>query len=149
MKLLESHSYLSEEEIELKHVLKECIQKFFQFYDKFIQNRTKLESNVFDHFQEIRFHIDEHREELKKRIDDIALAMIAETKICEEKYLKEVKKSFSSLLKLIDNFFFSIAENLTCLSTAWRKPITSTNANCNCNLLVHQPYGWRILHRLC
>ena len=33
MKLLESHSYLSSEEIELKRELEECIQKFFEFYD--------------------------------------------------------------------------------------------------------------------
>ena len=94
--LIESHSYLSQEEIELKRELEDSIEKFYQFHDEFIQNRTKLESSVFDHFQEIRFQIDEHREELKKRIDEIALAMIAETKMYEEMYLKELKKSFSS-----------------------------------------------------
>ncbi len=55
MKLLESHSYLSEEEIELKRELEKCIQKFFEFYDKFLQNRTKLDLDVFDHYQELRF----------------------------------------------------------------------------------------------
>ncbi len=70
--LIESLSYLSQEEIELKRGLEDSIKNFYQFHDEFIQNRTKLESNVFDHFQEIRFQIDEHREELKKRIDEIA-----------------------------------------------------------------------------
>jgi hypothetical protein len=45
--------------------------------------------------QEIRFKIDERREELKKRIDEIALEMIDETKKCQEKYLRELKESFS------------------------------------------------------
>jgi hypothetical protein len=94
--LIESHSYLSREEISLKRELEECIRQFFEFFDAFIQNRTKLESDVFDHFQEIRFQIDEQREELKKRIDDIALAMVDQTKKSEEMYLKNIKEHFSS-----------------------------------------------------
>jgi hypothetical protein len=94
--LIESHSYLNETEIKLKHELEVSIKKFFKFYDEFSQNRTKLDSDVFDHFQEMRFKIDEHREELKKRIDDIALAMIDETNKYQEKYLRELKESFSS-----------------------------------------------------
>ncbi len=45
--------------------------------------------------QEIRLKIDQHREELKKRIDEIALEMIDETKKYQEKYLKELKERFS------------------------------------------------------
>ena len=85
----------NETEMKLKHELEESIQKFFESYDEFIQNKSKLESDVFDHFQEIRFKIDEQREELKKRIDDIALAMIDETNKCQEKYLRNLKESFS------------------------------------------------------
>ncbi len=51
---------------------------------------------MFDHFHEMRFQIDEHREELKRSIDDIALAMIDKIKKHEEIYLKELKDSFSS-----------------------------------------------------
>jgi hypothetical protein len=36
--------------------------KFFEFYDEFNQNRTKLNWDVFNHYHEIRFQIDEHRE---------------------------------------------------------------------------------------
>ena len=71
MKLLESHSYFSEEEIVLKRELEECIQKFFEFYDEFSQKRTKLDLDVFDHYQELRFQIDQHREELKEKSDEI------------------------------------------------------------------------------
>jgi hypothetical protein len=95
-KLIECQSHLDEEEIELKHDLEDSIRKFFEFYEEFIQNRTKLDSDVFDYFQEIRFQIDQHREELKKRIDDIALVIIDETNKCQEKYLNSLKESFSS-----------------------------------------------------
>ena len=82
----------------LKRELEESLRQFFEFYDEFTQNRTQLDSDVFDHFQELRFKIDQHREELKKRIDDIALAMIDETKKYEEKYLKSLKeKIFANL----------------------------------------------------
>jgi hypothetical protein len=65
-KLIESQSHLGEEEVSLKKELEVSIQKFFEFYDEFIQNRTKLDMDAFEHFQEIRFQIDENREELKK-----------------------------------------------------------------------------------
>ena len=99
MKLLESHSYLSSEELKLKRELEECIQKFFEFYDKFSQKRTKLDLDVFDHYQELRFQIDQHREELKEKsdeIDEIALAMIDQTKKYEALYLENIKEGFSS-----------------------------------------------------
>jgi hypothetical protein len=48
---------------------------------------------VFDHFQELRFQIDDQREELKKRIDDIALAMINQEKKSEESLLKTLKEN--------------------------------------------------------
>jgi predicted methyltransferase len=45
----------------------------------------------------MRFQVDEQREELKKRIDDIALAMIDEIKKKEAIYFKELKERISSL----------------------------------------------------
>ena len=53
--LLENHSYLSGEEISLKHELEESLRKFFTFYDEFSQNRTKLNMDVYNHFHEMRF----------------------------------------------------------------------------------------------
>ncbi len=93
---IEIQSYLSEEVLSLKKILEQSIREFFQFYDEFTQNRTKLDLDVFDHYQELRFKIDEYREELKKRIDKIALAMIDQTKISEEMYLKNLKERLSS-----------------------------------------------------
>jgi 5-methylcytosine-specific restriction endonuclease McrA len=103
--LIESQCYLSEEESSLKKELEESIRTFFVFYDKFVQNKSILESNVYDHFQEIRFQIDEQRERIKERIDDIALAMIGDTKTYEALYLSSIKEklfqtqSFESLEK--------------------------------------------------
>jgi hypothetical protein len=88
--LIESQPYLSEEEKSLKHELEVSVRKFFDHYDSFVQNKSKPESDVFDHFQEMRFQVDEHREELKKRIDDIALEMIDKIKKHEEAYLKSL-----------------------------------------------------------
>jgi hypothetical protein len=95
-KLIESQSYLNDEEKSLKHEIEDSFRTFFQFYDEFVQNRSKLESDVFDHFHEMCFQVDEHREKLKERIDEIALAMIEEIKKHEEAYLKNLKKHFST-----------------------------------------------------
>jgi hypothetical protein len=76
--------------------LEVSIRKFFVFYEEFVQNKTQLESDVFNHFQELRFQIDEHREKLKEKIDVIALKMIDETKMCEAFYLNNLKDNFSS-----------------------------------------------------
>ena len=94
--LIESGSFLNREKNNLKKELEMSIRNLFQFYDEFIQNRTILDSDVFDHFQEMRFQIDEQREELKEKIDDIALEMIQQTKKYEVMYLKNLKEYFSS-----------------------------------------------------
>jgi methyl-accepting chemotaxis protein len=113
--LIEDKSYLSEEEMNLKKNLEESIRKFFGFYDEFILNKSKVDTIVFNHFQELRFKIDEHRERLKAKIDDVALEMIEQTKKCEAEYLKEVKvtllssfdhsKSLDKDLEEIEEFF--------------------------------------------
>jgi hypothetical protein len=113
---VEDRCYLSEEEISLKNELKESMQKFFEFYDEFNQKKTQLESDVFDHFQEMRFKIDEQREELKKRIDDIALAMIDETWKHQEKYLRDLKEKLSSFdhCKSLEHDLNGIEETFRC-----------------------------------
>jgi hypothetical protein len=97
IQIIESQSYLSEEEKRQKQKLEESIRKFFKFYDEFQQNRTKLDMDVYNHFHEMRFRIDEHRERLKERIDHISLAMVDQTKKYEALYLRGLKERFSSL----------------------------------------------------
>ena len=73
--MIESQSYfVSNEETSLKRELEVSLQKFFEFYDELIQNRTQLDSDVFEHFQEMRFKIDEHREEYGGRATHAASA---------------------------------------------------------------------------
>jgi hypothetical protein len=95
--IIESESHLIDEEISLKQQLEVSIKKFFQYYEEFQQNKSKLESDVFDHFQEMRYKVDEQREELKKRIDDIALELIDKIKKSEEIYLSQLEERFSSV----------------------------------------------------
>jgi hypothetical protein len=116
-KLIEKQSYFSGEELSLKQKLEDSIRKFFVLLDEFNQNRTNLDMDVFNRFQEIRFQIDEQREELKKRIDDIALKMIDETKKHEEKYLQDLKE------KLFETeSFASLEKELNELEDTFRNP---------------------------
>ena len=95
-KLLENQPYLNEEEMSLKQELEESIRKLFQFYDEFNQNKTNRESFVSSQFEELRSQIDQHRDKLKERIDNIAFKMKNETEIYEKIYLKSLKESFTS-----------------------------------------------------
>jgi hypothetical protein len=58
------------------------IENSIQFYEQIQLNweREHVHLGFFNRFQEIRFQIDEQREEFKEKIDGIALAMIDETK---------------------------------------------------------------------
>ena len=100
--LIESQSYLSEDESSLKQKLEASIRDFFQLNNKFNLNKTQLESYVFEHFQAMRFEIDLQREKLKKLIDDIALEMIDETEKYEAMYLNNLKKDFFKSPFLVD-----------------------------------------------
>jgi hypothetical protein len=73
--------------INLKQELEESIKKIFEIYDQFHKNKPQLDLDDFNHFQEMRFKIDENREELKKRIDDIALEMIDKITNKKKNYL--------------------------------------------------------------
>jgi hypothetical protein len=96
--LVESQSYLSGEELSLKQEIKDKIRKFFELYDELSQNKNKVDSDVFEYFQVMRFQIDEQREKLKERVDEIASAMIDDTKKYEKIYLKSLKeKLFANL----------------------------------------------------
>ncbi len=44
-------------------------------YEQFTLNKTTLDLDVHEHFTVIRFKLDEHREKLKIKIDDIYMEM--------------------------------------------------------------------------
>ena len=60
------------------------------------KSKLQLQSDVFEHFQEMRFKVDEQGEELKKRIDDIALELIDKIKKSEEIFLRQLGEKISS-----------------------------------------------------
>jgi hypothetical protein len=101
-KLIESKSYLSEEEKSLKLKVEESIRLYFNVDDELIQIRNKMVNDVFNHFEEMRFQIDEQREELKKKIDDIALEMIDRIEKHEEIYSNNLKEKFGENSSLYD-----------------------------------------------
>ena len=70
-KLIESKIYLNEEEITLYKKIEESIKVFFEMYEDFSLNKTQLDLDCHNHFNEIRFQLDQHREQLKQKIDDI------------------------------------------------------------------------------
>ncbi len=115
--LIENQSNLNAEEFSLKHDLEMSMRKFFELYDEYVRNRNKIDSDVFDHFQELRFQIDDQREELKKRIDDIALAMINQEKKSEESLLKTLKEN-----DLETQTFESLEHELNEIEQTFRDP---------------------------
>ena len=112
--------YLSDEEFGLKKQIEDSIRTFFQMYEQFTLNKTKLDLDVHNHFTEIRFKLDEHREDLKQRIDDIYIKMIDKTKKLEATYMKSLKDKFEASLKL--NETISLGQSLTETEETFRNP---------------------------
>ena len=96
--MINSKAYLSHEEISLKEKIEESIKIF---YEDFILNKIKLDLDCHEHFQEIRFQLDQHREELKEKVDNIYMEMIEETKEYESSYLKKFGEKYSAPHKKI------------------------------------------------
>jgi hypothetical protein len=79
-KQLDELLFLSDDEVSLKNKIEDSIRQFFQMYEQLTLNKTRIDLDVHEHFQEIRFKLDEHREKLKQKIDDIYMDMIDRTK---------------------------------------------------------------------
>jgi hypothetical protein len=114
-KQLNNKLYLSDNEKCLKKQIDESIRDFCKLYEEFTQNKTILDLNVYNHLHELRFQIDEHHEKLKQKIDDIALAVIEQTKKFEAFYLKCLNEKLDAPLELfnkksIDDDFKEIEE---------------------------------------
>jgi hypothetical protein len=68
-------------------------------YEQFTLNKTNRDLEVHEHFTEIRFKLDEHREVLKQKIDDIYMEMIEKTKKFEIVNLKSIEDQLEASLK--------------------------------------------------
>jgi len=119
-KQIDDHAYLSEEEVSLKKQIEDSIRTFFQMYEQFCLNKTTLDLDVHKHFTEIRFKLDEHREELKQKIDDIYMEMIDNTKKFETTYLKSLEDKLEASLKSFETI--SIEQRLKETEETFRNP---------------------------
>jgi hypothetical protein len=68
-------------------------------YEEFTLNKTRIDLDVHEQFQDIKFTLDEHREVLKQKIDDIYMEMIDKTKKFEATYLKSLEDQLNASLK--------------------------------------------------
>ena len=62
-------------------------------------NKTRIDLDVHNHFTEIRFKLDENREELKVKIEDIYMEMIEMTKKFEAIYLNSLEDKLNASLR--------------------------------------------------
>ncbi len=119
-KQLDDFRFLSDEEFTLKKQIEESIQKLFEVYEQFSLNKTKLDLDVHEHFQEVRFKLDEHREKLKEKIDDIYMEMIQKTKKFEATYLKSLEDKLNASLKSFETK--SLEQSLKETEETFRNP---------------------------
>jgi hypothetical protein len=101
-KCLNEQLYLNDEEITLKKQIEDSISVFYKLFQEFTLNKAKLDLGVHEHFQEMRFKIDEQREKLKEKIDEIALEMIDKTKLFEATFLKSLNEKLKGSLKSLE-----------------------------------------------
>jgi hypothetical protein len=119
-KQLEELVYLSGEEFEFKNKIQDSIRKFFEIYEEFYLNKTRIDLDVHNHFTEIRFKLDEHREELKEKVDDIYMEMIEMTKNFEAIYLKSLEDQLEASLKSFETT--SLEQSLNETDESFRNP---------------------------
>ena len=96
--ILANDHYLNDEEKAIKNAIQELIQKLEQLQNVIKLKKNEMEVTSFDHFTEIRRHIDIQREELKKKIDEIALKLIDQANEREKVYKSKLKESISVIV---------------------------------------------------
>lgn len=97
-KLIDNERYLSDEEKNLKLSIENDLDILSKLFDEFRQIKVKLDLACHEHLAEVRRKIDLHREELKARIDDIAIEMIEQTKRFEATQAASLNKKFEQTL---------------------------------------------------
>ena len=84
--------HLSDEEKAIKQAIQETIQQLEQLQFDLKAKHSDLERISFDYFTELRRQIDIQREELKNKIDEIALKMIDQVNKKETDYISTMKQ---------------------------------------------------------
>ena len=119
-KQIDNQIYLSDKEISLKQKIEESIKVVYKMYEEFASSRTKLDLDCHNHFQEIRFQLDLHREKLKEKIDDIYMEMIKKTTEYEASYLRSLNEKLDNSLKSFE--IKSLDEDLREIEEKFRDP---------------------------
>ena len=96
--ILEKELHLSDEEKAIRNSIHELLSQL-EALQKEIKSKhiTDVEVSGYDHFSELRLKIDIHREELKSKIDEIALKMIDQTKEKEKVYKLKISEMFKEM----------------------------------------------------
>ena len=95
--IIKSDGYLNDMEKSLKASILEKIQQLERELTDFSLKQIQFESAFYDHFAEIRRKIDLQREELKSKIDELALAMIEHAKATEKELLQQLNEKYSQI----------------------------------------------------
>jgi hypothetical protein len=119
-KQLDELLYLSGDELSLKMKIEDSIRQFFQMYEQFTLNKITIDLDVHEHYQEVRFQLDEHREEFKVKIDEIYMEMIDKTKKFEAAYLKNLADKLNASLRSFETN--SLEQSLKETAETFRKP---------------------------
>ena len=89
--LIEKEMHLTDTEKAIKKLCENFFNEGLRLNEELEINKRVFTLKCFEHFQEIRRKIDLQREELKNEIDNIALAMIDQTKEFEMFFMKRLK----------------------------------------------------------
>jgi WD40 repeat protein len=121
-KFLNSDLHLTEEQRSTKQSITKMFSEFDCLLEEFKSNQANFEINISERFNEIRNKIDLQREELKKKIDEIALEIIDQTREKEKNLIKDLSLVNSNIINTgvveelktsINNFNLKVDETKT------------------------------------
>ena len=139
-KLIENERYLSDEEKSIKRQFEQSLRDFLNLNEQLQDVKNSFDLDCHNHFQEIRRKIDVQREELKDKIDKIALAMIEQTNEMEQKHsanLNEFKVEifdFGKEQKILNETFRDVnlsIESIKMLKSKQDETISSMKSKIN------------------
>jgi hypothetical protein len=125
---LNEEMYLSDNEKQIKHEIKRDIGMFHKLLDEFSLDKNVLATTCYDHFQEMRFKIDFHREKLKENIDEIALELIEKLDAFESLYTARLNSNLKDSSHCHENV--SLELDYQKLDESYRDPLL-TWEKCN------------------
>ena len=117
--ILQKDAHLSDEEKTLQSAIHTSIQLLKDMHEELKTSQASLEMNSHEWFAHIRRKIDLRREELKLKIDEIALRMISQIEFAERAYTHRREKNARALTTQAE--FFDFDKQSQDLADAFRK----------------------------